>query len=74
MLNREECEEAYEDLYNSICELEEIKSGVETTCVFDDSLDRFKELIEEHFDNPPLKFDELNKSYPIYDNDEIVCV
>lgn len=24
-------------------------------------------------DNPPLKFDELNKSYPIYDNDEIVC-
>lgn len=23
--------------------------------------------------NPPLKFDELNKGYPIYDNDEIVC-
>lgn len=30
-------------------------------------------LIHEHFDNPPLKFDELNKGYPIYDNDEIVC-
>ena len=23
--------------------------------------------------NPPLKFEELNKGYPIYDNDEIVC-
>ena len=32
-----------------------------------------KSLIEEHFDNQPLKFDELNKGYPIYDNDEIVC-
>lgn len=50
ILTKPECEEAYEDLYNSICELEEIKSGVETTCVFDDSLDRFKELIDQHFD------------------------
>lgn len=58
ILTKQEYEEAYEDLYNSICELEEIKSGVETTCVFDDSLARFKELIEEHFDNPPLKFEE----------------
>lgn len=24
-------------------------------------------------DNPPLEFEELNKGYPIYDNDEIVC-
>lgn len=30
-------------------------------------------LIQEYFDNQPLKFDELNKGYPIYDNDEIVC-
>lgn len=73
MLTEKECREALKDLYNSICELEEIKSGVETTCVFDDSLDCFKELIDQHFDNPPLKFDELNKGYPIYDNDEIVC-
>lgn len=31
------------------------------------------QLIFEHFDNPPLKWEELNKGYPIYDNDEIVC-
>ena len=30
-------------------------------------------LIQEYFGNPPLKFEELNKGYPIYDNDEIVC-
>lgn len=68
MLTKEECEKAYEDLYNSICELEEIKSGVETTCVFDDSLYRFKELIEEHFDNPPLEFEELKENMWVWDN------
>lgn len=54
MLTEKECREALKDLYNSICELEEIKSGVETTCVFDDSLDCFKELIDQHFDNPQI--------------------
>ena len=61
MLTEKECREALKDLYNSICELEEIKSGVETTCVFDDSLDCFKELIDQHFDNPPLKYEEIEE-------------
>lgn len=68
MLTEKECREALKDLYNSICELEEIKSGVETTCVFDDSLDCFKELIDQHFDNPPLKFEELKEGMWIWDN------
>jgi len=66
MLTEKECREALKDLYNSICELEEIKSGVETTCVFDDSLDCFKELIDQHFDNPPLKFEELQERETYY--------
>ena len=69
MLTKEEYEEAYENLYNSICELEEIKSGVETTCVFDDSLDCFKELIEEHFSNPPLKWEEIKEHDFVFDKD-----
>lgn len=73
-LTKEECERAYEDLYNSICELEEIKSGVETTCVFDDSLYRFKELIKEHFDNPPLYMDEIPKGIWIWDNVNKECI
>ena len=68
MLTEKECREALKDLYNSICELEEIKSGVETTCVFDDSLDCFKELIDQHFDNPPLKFEELKENMLVWDN------
>lgn len=74
MLTEKECREALKDLYNSICELEEIKSGVETTCVFDDSLDCFKELIDQHFDNPPLKFEELKEGMWVWDNKMVLYI
>ena len=62
MLTKEEC-------LNSVNELI-LNWGYEG---IEEDLEPIYQLINEHFDNPPLKFDELNKSYPIYDNDEIVC-
>lgn len=62
MLTKEECLEA----------LTEIKMyGSINIPLY--SLEVIENLIGEHFSNPPLKWDELNKGYPIYDNDEIVC-
>ena len=64
MLTKEECENALGILRNvQIGESEDVEQAN----------DIFENLIEEHFSNPPLKFEELNKGYPIYDNDEIVC-
>ena len=64
MLTKEQCENALGILRNvQIGESEDVEQAN----------DIFENLIEEHFSNPPLKFEELNKGYPIYDNDEIVC-
>ena len=70
MLTKEECEKALEHFekcyWNQDCSY-----GAMSRVRKD--LDILNKLIHEHFSNPPLKFDELNKGYPIYDNDEIVC-
>lgn len=74
MLNREECENKLNNLkklqkeINKNCKLNSVANSV-----FIGSLECFEYLIKEQFDNPPLKWEELNKGYPIYDNDEIVC-
>lgn len=83
MLTKEQCEKAlYElSLMTAIAEKEECNGcscescGLrkDSECKGNSYLWYFKKLIEEHFSNPPLKFEELNKGYPIYDNDEIVC-
>ena len=70
MLNREECENA---LDNILCNIGVARSDYRTSGKAKEDYHTLKSLIEEHFDNPPLKWDELNKGYPIYDNDEIVC-
>lgn len=122
MLNREECENA---LDNILCNIGVARSDYRTSGKAKEDYHTLKSLIEEHFSNPqidwlkncmgeeifnlifssqeevnkwfdrikwhvkkcdelgrqldllkynpPLKFDELNKGYPIYDNDEIVC-
>lgn len=62
MLTKEECLNAVDELI--------LNWGYEG---IEEDLEPIYQLIKEHFSNPPLKFDELNKSYPIYDNDEIVC-
>lgn len=62
MLTKEECLNAVNELI--------LNWGYEG---LEEDLEPIYQMIREHFDNPPLKFEELNKGYPIYDNDEIVC-
>lgn len=71
MLTEKECKEALDGLRN-LERYENFKkwNGQVAPQV---KADVIEQLIREHFSNPPLKFDELNKGYPIYDNDEIVC-
>ena len=70
MLTKEKCENA---LNNILCNIGVAHSDYRTSGKAKEDYYTLNSLIEEHFSNPPLKFDELNKSYPIYDNDEIVC-
>lgn len=70
MLNREECDNA---LNSILCNIGVARSDYRTSGKAKEDYHTLKSLIEEHFENQPLKFEELNKSYPIYDNDEIVC-
>lgn len=70
MLTKEECEKALEH-FEKCYWYQDCSYGAMSRVRKD--LDILNKLIHEHFSNPPLKFDELNKGYPIYDNDEIVC-
>lgn len=56
MLTEKECRQA----------LEILKARVNYENV--DAIICFKELIDEHFDNPPLKFEELEVGKPYWDN------
>lgn len=56
MLTEKECREA----------LENLKEKVNGETV--DAVVCFKELIDEHFDNPPLKFEELKEGMFVWDN------
>lgn len=70
MLTKEECINA---LGRILFNVGVIRSDYRSSGKAKEDYHTLKSLIEEHFSNPPLKFDELNKGYPIYDNDEIVC-
>lgn len=39
--------EAYESVYQLICKLEKIKTGVDAYCVYDEDLEVLKELVEK---------------------------
>lgn len=73
-MNREECERAYADL--EVCR-EVMRESIERNgeiinpvSSFDKAMVMFARLIEEHFDNPPLKFDELEEEMWVWDNKE----
>mgnify|MGYP004512741497 CR=1 FL=1 len=71
-LTKKECIEAYDNLYWQSCELEEMKTGVDNVCcLYDEDLEKIKELINEHFDNPPLKFDEIELDMLIFEKGKI---
>jgi hypothetical protein len=73
-MTKEECLEALRDIECNL-PMSYINSeyGLFGRCAYVKQIEILKNLIYEHFNNPPLKFEELNKGYPIYDNDEIVC-
>lgn len=68
MLSKKECLEALNDIENELCELEELRKGVDVYFLYDESLDKLIQLINEHFDNPPLKFEELKVGMWVWDN------
>lgn len=74
MLTEKECKEALSEIEYSLCELEEIKAGVVVNCLFDENLETIKQLIEEHFSNPPLYMDEIPKGIWIWDNVNKECI
>ena len=45
-------EEAYESVYQLICELESIKTGVDAYCVYDEDLEALGELVEKETPKP----------------------
>lgn len=80
MLTKKECEKALNALYDENDEMEDYAS----TFSFDDNyipqcayerarkycFDTLKQLIAEHFDNPPLKFDDLKPGMWVWDDEE----
>lgn len=73
-MNRAECERAYANL--EFCR-EVMRESIERNgeiinpvSSFDKAMVTFARLIEEHFDNPPLKFEELKEEIWIWDKKE----
>ena len=58
MLTKEECENA---LTNILCNIGVIRSDYRTSGKAKEDYHTLKSLIEEHFSNPPLKFEELEE-------------
>ena len=65
MLTKEECENALGILRNvEIGESEDVEQAN----------DIFEKLIKEHFDNQPLKFEELKEGMFVWDNKHHTCI
>lgn len=76
MLNKEECDNALTRLlrpYFAKVDVQNVYHSINKGHSIEDDSNLLTLLIMEYFGNPPLKFEELNKGYPIYDNDIIVC-
>ena len=70
-MNKKECERAYADL--EVCR-EVMRESIERNgeiinpvSSFDKAMVMFARLIDEHFDNPPLKFEELEIGMWVWD-------
>lgn len=48
-LTEEECKAAVNDIEYDLCELEERKTGVDVCCLYNESLEIFRELVREYF-------------------------
>jgi hypothetical protein len=67
-LTREECEQACLYLFGHCYEIEREVNRITFTPVGQHEANIFKLLIEEHFDNPPLKFEDLKEGMWVWDN------
>nr|DAY93997.1 MAG TPA: hypothetical protein [Caudoviricetes sp.] len=65
MLTKEKCENA---LNNILCNIGVARSDYRTSGKAKEDYCTLNSLIEEHFDNPPLKFDELEENMWVWDN------
>lgn len=68
-MNRKECLKAYENLCSALIETDYVECHkCYSYQTHEEELGVFYKLIEEHFDNPPLKFEELEVGMWIWDN------
>lgn len=65
LLTKEKCENA---LTNILCNIGVARSDYRTSGKAKEDYHTLKSLIEEHFDNPPLKFEELKEGMWIWDD------
>lgn len=64
MLTKEECENA---LANILCNIGVARSDYRTSGKAKEDYHTLKSLIEEHFSNPPLTWEELKECNVVYD-------
>ena len=64
MLTKEECENA---LTNILCNIGVARSDYRTSGKAKEDYHTLKSLIEEHFSNPPLTWEELKECNVVYD-------
>ena len=64
MLTKEQCKNA---LDNILCNIGVAHSDYRTSGKAKEDYHTLKSLIEEHFSNPPLKFEELKEGMLVYD-------
>lgn len=68
MLTKEECEKALDrrkEAYENVFKV----SVIERDNEFYEDIDTIQQLINEHFDNPPLKFEDLHDEMWVWDNE-----
>lgn len=68
-LTKEECLEAIKSIEQKTTDVEDYSSiPVSTCCYTEDELNVLEQLIYEHFDNPPLKFEEIKVGDWLWDD------
>lgn len=71
-MTKEECLEALETLC-TFADGNPNSSGEFVGKMLQEADDKLKQLINEHFDNPPLKFEELHEGMWVWDSKEKEC-
>ena len=75
MLTKEECEEALRDIeFNLPRSYKYFEYGFFERCAYVNQIEILKNLIYEHFSNPPLYMDEIPKGIWIWDNVNKECI